>query len=220
MALTFSALVDEAVTESRRLERRKDAVRFVRSTIRESQALQLFANDLVEDQIAASATPFIWTPTAHIRTVQTVRYGLGGGYVYPEHVKPGKRQRDLDVYYYKAGEDIIFSGAPVGTLIDIAYYRVLPNLVYYDGQKGETAPASFDIETQAWTYTSATTDEEKETARDSVTNWLIFNWYDLIMEGTLAKLFKSTDDARARNHFSQYKSQQADLVAMASGVDS
>ncbi len=218
---TLTTLVQEAVRESRRMERVSDCVRFVRATVRECQALQLFDDDLVEEQLAADAVPFIWTPSATIRHLDFVRYHAGADYEYPTFIKPSLRQREAAFYYYKSGKSIVFAGASVGMLIDVSYYSTLPALNYYDPKLGLIEPASYDLMLRAWTYsTEGLSAEAQEAARDAVTNWLIFDWYDLIMEGVLAKLYKASDDDRARTHYSQYKAGQVELVAMASGINS
>ena len=51
-----------------------------------------------------------------------------------------------------------------------------------------------------------------EAARALVTNWLIFDWFDLVLEGTLAKIFKINADQRAVSTFALFKSFEKDLL--------
>ena len=52
----------------------------------------------------------------------------------------------------------------------------------------------------------------EEAARNAVTNWLILDWYQLILEGAVAKTFKIVGELdRARSSFALFKSQQNDL---------
>lgn len=46
-----------------------------------------------------------------------------------------------------------------------------------------------------------------------VSNWLLKDYYDTVLEGTLAKLFKSVGDARAPSSFALFKSMEDNLVA-------
>ncbi len=44
-------------------------------------------------------------------------------------------------------------------------------------------------------------------------NWLLKRWYEMILEGTLAKIYKTVGDERSKTSFSLYKSFQQDLLA-------
>jgi len=211
---TFSAIVDDTVTRTGRVNLRTDIVSYARVTMRESQSLIKSATDLIEDQITATASPHLWTKPQYFRELTAVRYpGIfdpRGNPIYPKRIQPGKAQRNVDYYFYSSGTSFVFSGVSENTLIDVAYLTWFTKLAYY--ATVAERPATFSLEDDEWSYATATTDEEKEAARNLVTNWLIFDWYDMVLEGTVAKVWKAVGDARAPSSFSLFKSLQKDMV--------
>lgn len=202
---TFSSLIDEAVVVSGRPDRLASMASYLRSTIRESQSLALFAHDLVEDEITPTANPHIWQVPEVFRTLLAVKYvDTIDGFEdrYPQLIPPGRKQRGIDDLYYVSGASIVFSGVdPTVDTIKLAYYSYAKALIYYDPS---SRPAIYDSET-GWN----TTDTAKQ---ELVSNWLLMHWYDLLLEGTLAKVFKITGDQRAVSSFALYKSMQKDLL--------
>ena len=96
---------------------------------------------------------------------------------------------------------ILIKGAVPGSkggwvLLSDAVKRRLPDDAPLPGAfrapGGEAAPAG-DAETEA-------APEEQEAARDQVTNWLLTDWYELCIEGGLAKLYNSINDDRRCFH--------------------
>lgn len=216
---TFTAAVNTAVVRSGRPDRVNDCVSWARMTMRECQVMALFFRDLVEDAITANSDPYLWTQPGVLRQMRTVQYpGLfdpQGNVIYPDHILPGRKQRGKTYFWYETGGDtIVFAGhgasSSGSTTINVAYLSYFPPLKYYTAS--ETVPANYTIEDGAWTYATASTDAEKEAARALVTNWMLFDWFDMIIEGTLAKLYKTNDDQRAPSTFALYKSYQKDLI--------
>lgn len=211
---TFSAAVDDTLARSLRKDRIVDIYSYVRSTLRECHGLAYFRNDFIEDTITTDAVPFIWTTPTEFRLLRTVRYPIfnrRGEQLYPDEIKPGKRQRETIYYYYGGPGYYAFAGLSSGVAIDVGYYGVTKKLPYY---ALADRPATFSLEDDAWSYKTATSDAEKLIAREQVSNWLLYNYYDTIIEGTLAKLFKAIDDPRARSSFALYKSYQNTLKAL------
>ena len=210
---TASAAVDEVIARSGRPDRKADIIAFIRTSIRECQVLAFFRNDMTEDTLTADAGPFIWTYPQEFRILRTVEYpinNLQGKARYPREILPGKLQREEVYYYYGGPGYYAFAGLSVGDLINVAYYSYLRKLPYYEIA---ARPATFSLEDNAWTYLTATTDADKLIAREAVSNWLLFNYYDTIVEGGLAKILKVVGDARAVSSFALYKSYQKDLKA-------
>jgi hypothetical protein len=210
---TFSSAVDDAIARSGRPDRRSDIIAFVRTTIRECQVRSYFRNDMIEDSLIADGNVFIWNYPQEFRMLRTVRYpwtNQRGEFIYPPEILPGRNQQGQDYYYYGGPGYFVFSGLQAGVSISVSYYKNSKKLPYF-----ETAsrPATFSLETDSWTYLTATTDAEKLSARELVSNWLLFNYYDLIIEGTLAKVFKIVGDSRASPSYALYKSLQNDLTA-------
>lgn len=212
---TFSAAVDSVIARSQRPDRRADIIAYVRQTMRECQVFKkiAFARDLIEDQLTATSSPFIWDRPQELRLLRTVQYGIFGArnaQIYPTFLRPGKKQETEQYYYYAGPDYFVFKGVDAGTIVNVAYYAYFKKLPYY---AIADRPAVFDLETDNWNYLTATTDQDKAIARALVSNWLLFDWYDLIVEGGLAKIFKTVGDQRAVSSFALYKSLQNDLMA-------
>lgn len=221
---TFSSAVDDTVVRCGRLDRRTDIISFVRMSIRELQTVRgfLFDYDIVEDVLTANAEPYVWTPdivlTKIWRTMRSVQYpGIyapDGKPIYADYIPIGKKQGEHDYYYYKSGDAYVFSGASGGTnalvSINIAYYAYVGILAYYATLTDR--PATFSLEDNIWSYATASTDVDKILARDLVTNWVLEKWYDAVVEGSLAKIFKTVADERARSSFALYSSYKKTLA--------
>ena len=209
---TFSAAVDDVVARSGRPDRKADIIAFIRTSVRECQIKAFFKKDMIEDTLTTDAEPYIWAYPQEFRIFRTARYPLTnmrGASLYPPEVLPGKKQREETYYYYGGPGYFAFAGLASGSEIDVAYYKVSKKLPYY---ATSLRPATFSLESDAWTYLTATTDAEKLTAREAVSNWLLFDYYDLIVEGGMAKILKVVGDARASASYALYKSYQNDLL--------
>ena len=202
---------------SGRPDKRSDIVGFVRQTIRELQVVDgvIIMKDLIEDTFTASTDPYVWTYPNTFRKMYSVQYadlvGENGRPVRPRFVQGPGRALDENPYaYYASGDSFVFVGHDAGT-IDVAYVTYVKPLVYYSSS--ETPPADFSLENYAWSYATAVTDQEKADAQASVSNWVLFNWFETVVEGALAKLYKINGDERAVSSFALYKSYQKDLKA-------
>lgn len=210
---TFSALVDDVISISLRGDRQADIYRYIWQTIRECQVKAFFAADRVEDSLSVDANPFVWEAPNIFRMMETVKYpyyDTQGNPIFPKYITPGKLQSREDYFYYRSGTAFVFGGLEAGVEISISYFVYALQLLYY---VADARPARFDLETQTWTYLTAVTDAEKLIAQALSTNWLIYRWYSLILEGTLAKLYKVVGDDRAAASYSLYKQSQNDLMA-------
>lgn len=212
---TFSALIDQAVSLSGRGKvARSQLTSYARSSMREAQADNLFERDLIEDTITADASPFIFTRPAELRFFRTVRYP---GEIYPPYITPGKRQFDVVKYYYAASTYFVFAGIEINDLLNIAYYTYFKKLVYFEVAD---RPARYFADLAKWQYLDGNGDFVDslgstvldEAAEALVTNWMIFDWFDLVLEGTLAKQFKVINDPRAPSTFALFKSMLKDLL--------
>lgn len=210
---TFSAAVDDVILRSGRPDRKPDIIAFVRVTIRELQALRFFKNDRVEDSLTADAATFVWDYPQEFRIIRTVRYPYFDrqqNRLYPPEILPGKKQKDYTQFYYGGAGYYVFAGLAIADIIDVAYYTFVKKLPYYTVA---TRPATFDLETDSWSYLTNGTDAEKLTAREKTSNWLLFNYYDTVVEGAMAKILKTVGDQRAVSSFALYKSYQMTLTA-------
>lgn len=214
---TFSALVDEVILRSQRRDRIADVVSYARTTIRECQVLAFFEQDLIEESITATAEPFEWPRPLNLRTILAAKpqdiIGRRGKKLYFTNRPPGQVVRDEDYFLYLSGDTFLFSGLSLesGLVIDIAYFTYSRKFIYY---VTDDRPAVWDPETETWSYHAnySATQELNDEAEALVTHWLLFYWYDLILEGVLAKIFKSVGDERSRTAFALFKSMQKDLL--------
>lgn len=223
---TFSAAVDQVVVRAGRPDRVADIMSYVRASTREGQTKNKFDRDMIEDQLTANAEPYIWTTPKHFRQMRTVEYPAivdgRGEPVRPRFRPPGRAQRKDNWYarheYYRGPTYFVFTGhgggAPGSATvpINIAYWSYFVPLQYY--KPTEEAPARYFIEDEAWTYDPEydVDDTTREAAQALVTNWMLFDWFDLAVEGGLAKIFKTYNDPRAISSFALFKSYIKDLL--------
>ena len=214
---TFSALIDEAILRSQRKDRINDIVSYARSTIRECQVLAFFEQDMLEDSLTVDVVPYLWPRPLHLRTLLAARpsevFTRRGKDLWFKNRTPGMDSAQEWYFLYLSGDTYIFSGTElvVGNVINVAYFTYARKFIYY---ALADRPATFDPETETWAYHadySATT-ALQETARGLVANWILTYWYDLILEGVLAKIFKTVGDERSRTAFALFKSMQKDLL--------
>lgn len=215
---TFSALIDEVKGRSQRRERIADMVSYARSTIRECQVQAHFEQDLVEGQFTIDAVPYEWARPMRLRALLAVKpNGVLDRHQNPiwfANKPPGEYRFGDRYFYYLSGSTFVFAGDDLeaSQMIDLAYFTYSRKFVYYETTAER--PATFDPETELWAYSAAydVDDTTRAAGRELVTNWLLENWYDTILEGTLAKIFKAVGDQRSKMAFSLYKSQQKDIL--------
>jgi len=226
---SFSSLIDQAIKETGRTSSLRSIISYGNSTIRECQALGLFARDLREVEETATANPHIYTKPRFFRSVRAIRYATCG--VYPKARLPGKVQKNQNYYFYAVDDSYVFKGPTVGEIIQMAVYYWARPLIYYgrlgqdtasyEGGPYTTRKAYFDLDEDAWMYLSAAGDSYVTTLGDEDTeaayrllaeNWVIADWWDLVLEGIKAKIHKQFgDNERASTHYSLYKQQQVDM---------
>jgi len=212
---TFSQIVDDAIRISGRGKVERTRITgYARATMRECQVRGLFKRDFIETQITATADPHIWTVPADFRIMHTVRYP---NEIYPHFREPGARQKDFDFFYYRATDYFALKGITAGDLIDLAYYSYFIPLVYFETTK---RPARYFADLAQWQYldgngiyqTTLGTTALDDAAELLVSNWMLFHWYDTVLEGTIAKVFKINGDSRAPSSFALFKSMQKDII--------
>lgn len=197
----YSEIVDAVILRSGRPDLALDVQSYVNQTIRQLSAKAFFDKNLVEDGVTAAADPHTWTRPVRLQRLQTVRYPSG---LYPEFHRPGRVLRNKSYYYYAAATYYIFKGCSTGT-VAVAYFQ-FPKRLEYRAAGIATRLAIYSQEDETWTYDpSLTTDALQLAQRENVSNWLLLDWYDLVMEGTLAKIFKQVKDTeRSATHYSQF----------------
>lgn len=235
---SFSGLIDAAIMATGKPGSLIYAVQAANLTIRECQAMGLFARDLIEDTLIPTdptSTTYVWTRPVNFRKLRTAKYTVSR--VYPDFILPGKKQAHQCEYFYAADNYFVFSGVPANDTIDIATYYWSTRLAYY-GQLGidtsifpggpyQTRPAFYDELLGIWQYLNSDGSEYVDTTGDPdtdaalqkvVSNWLTQDWYDLVLSGTKEKVWRSTGDARGPVEFSSYQTSKK-LLQTTSGYE-
>ena len=242
---SFSSLIDEVVLTTGRATSLISIVNYAKLTIRECQAFGLFARDLLEEQVLATASPFIWTRPTFFRMLRAVKYvnasinaSSEDRNIFPEFCPPGRIQKNKDYFFYAADDYYVFAGVQDNQTIDLANYYWSKPLVYY-GRLGVVTgqfpggpyvirPAYFDLSTAQWAYLNTAQDAYVFTTGDPAvdvalqllsTNWLVSDWRELIISGTKAKVFGNLgDETRANREYAFYKATQL-LMSNTVGVE-
>lgn len=216
---SFSALVDRVVKETGREQALLSVVGYANLTVRECQSLGLFARDLIEETIVATANPHIFTrPRGSVygsyRSLRAVKYATLS--YYPKMVRPGRAIEGKTAYYYAADNYYAFHGVQVNEEIHQASYYWAKPLRYfgrlgtittgYVGGPYTNRPAYLDIDTDTWMYLNVGEtayvddlgdDDEEDLRQRNAMNWVLEDWWDVVAEGVKAKLFKAVKDERA-----------------------
>lgn len=218
---TFSQLVDDVVSGTARTNKQADIARFINQVIREVHTDEtggaiVYSRNLVETTITATtATTYVWPVPQGLQSLLTVSYPdlslLEGGNVFPDFIRPGRRQNDSSYFYYRSGSSFVFYGfGDIGDTISVAYYLFPPRLQYY---ASGARPATYDSATQTWTYYDLSgsgginydeDDDSRELARDLTSNWILLDWEDMVAWGAKASLYALAGDERAAVHYSKF----------------
>lgn len=219
---SFSALVDRVVLETGREHALLSVLQYVNLTVRECQALGLFAKDLLEEEVVATASPHIFTRPRNWRSLRTVKYDQLS--YYPKMVRPGRAIEKVSAYYYAADDYYAFHGVTVGeSIFTAAYYWAKPLQYFgllgtittgFQGGPYTIRPAYFNITDDLWYYlnagqtayvTSLGNLTEEALRRRNSFNWVLDEWWDVVVEGVKAKLFKQYKDERAPAAYAAYQ---------------
>lgn len=233
---SFSALIDRAIIETGKTQAFLSAISYANLTVRECQALGLFAQDLIEDGVVADASPFIWPRPTDFRSLRLVQYNTTK--TFPKYRMPGRgKNQNPDAYYYASSGNFNFWGIGIGEQLNTGIYYWAKPLIYFArlGVVTTSFPngpyadreAYYDTLANEWKYldddglsyvSTINDDDEEELRRGNASNWLTREWFDLISEGVKAKLFKQYGDARAPLSYALYKEGQRTL-ALTSGSE-
>jgi hypothetical protein len=235
---SFSALVDRVILETGRQSALLSVIQYVNLSVRECQTLGLFSRDLLEEQVTATANPHIYTRPRNYRSLRAVRYDTLD--YYPKMRRPGRAVQNASAFYYAADDYYAFHGVQEGEVITMANYYWAKPLQYfgrlgtittgYPGGPYDNRLAYYDISTDKWQYLNDTStayvdegviadgEDEEETRRLNATNWLVDDWWDMILAGAKAKLFKDFKDERATAAYAFY-SQMQDMMRNTVGIE-
>jgi hypothetical protein len=229
--LSFSGLIDAAIMATGKPNLLTNAVSYANAVVRECQALGLFARDMIEDALLVPSdqdpnSAYVWTRPPLFRSLRAVKYISAD--VYPKLALPGRIQRNTRHYFYAADNYFTFKGACAGETIATATYYWSRRLGYYGALNVSTAnfpggpydirPAFYDTDEQKWQYLNTAETAYVDTTGDPVvdaarqlivSNWLVQDWYDLILSGTINKILTRGGDPRSGAEFSNYTRMQA-----------
>jgi hypothetical protein len=221
---TFSQLVDEVVTETRRPDLRAEIAVYLNQTIREvhfepSRGNVVFyrENRRELEIVATSADSEIWDlpNPATFQGMEAVRYASMNHLnrlAWAKEINPGSIMATEPFYWYRAGSQVAFGGyigyGGIGGIIQLSYFEYPRSLKYKAAAERE---AEYDSETGFTYYTVDSVDydstpELQAQAQERVTNWLLMRWADVLREGLRAKIFKRlSDDVRQRTSYSLFQ---------------
>lgn len=215
---TFSQLVDEMVSETKRPDLISEIARYVNQTVREvhfdpTRGGAIFYDDnFREAQVTATSdstqTWEIESPTTFQKMAAVGfpnQWNRDGQAIWAVETTPGRHLNAIENYYYRSGNTFVFAGfGSPGSKINLGWYEFPRSLKY---KQPAARPASYDPE-EGWTYAAGVdTPELQEAARLVTTNWLLLRWSDIMAEGIRAKLYKRLSDTeRARTSYSLYQS--------------
>jgi hypothetical protein len=221
--ITFSQLVDEMVSETRRPDLRNEIATYLNQTIREvhfepTRGNVIFYSENRQDvQITASADQGELWPLPNPATfqgVETVRFASHylGRFEFAQEINPGPNTASKPFFWYRAGPQLVFGGAVgyggVGGIIQISYFEYPRSLKYKAAGQRE---AEYDSDI-GWTYYTVgavnydLTPESRALAQSRTTNWLLFRWSDVLREGLRAKIYKRlSDQLRSQTSYSLYQ---------------
>lgn len=221
---TFSQMVDEMVSETKRPDLVNEIARYVNQTIREihftsdRNAAVFFTSNLQEAMIVADHdSRLVWEmpdPT-RFQKMLGVKYfnslDSAGDAVWARETSPGRHMNDLCHFYYRVGGTFAFHGfGGLNSQVGLAWYEFPRSLKY---KVPAARPAEYDVDS-GWVYDPlVNTPELEEGARELTSNWLLLRWTDVIAEGVRAKVYKRlSDDARSRTCYSLYQSLRQGLI--------
>jgi len=216
---TFSQLVDEAISETKRFDLATEIAAYVNQTVREvhfrsDTGSVLYYRDNLQEQLltATSDDSFGWDipNPAIFQGLVGVQYAdqwdpdRNCQGVWAVEVTPSRNMQHYKHSFYRIGGGFAFANyGSTGSRIKLAYFQYPPRLKYYTVAN---RPASWDDAT-GWTYGTGydTDDETRAAARALVTNWILLRWHDVISEGIRAKVYKRvSDEVRGRTAYSLY----------------
>jgi len=210
---TFSALVDDIVQERQRPDMRAAIARYVNQTIRElhirpgnGAPIRFEANMVEVEVLLTGSAPYTWDiPEAQRFMDVGAVYHKNYGVYMPRKIPSVSRNLQMEplsnLYWYRSGHTLAFSGVVEGHTIQLAYYLYPRNLPYLLAADREVI---HDVEADAYTTPLGATPTEAQIEKE--TNWILQRWPMVVAEGTTAKVFRILgDDTRSRTAYSAYE---------------
>ena len=216
---TFTAAVDAVVTRSGRSPFRNEIASQVRQIYRSNQCDGFYSQDRIEESDIGNflidgivPQPLLWSIPYNFRQIEaarvTNRKGARDEILYFQRRPPGTIKRDdvTRLMYYRGGDTIVFSGHRTTDIIGVSYFTYLPPLHDYGAEIADR-PWRYDIETEEWIDQRSSFpvgDSRLSAPLIGSTNWLLFDWFELVVRGALSAILNATDDPRGAKVFAEY----------------
>ena len=225
---TFSAAIDRVVQRAGKSPLREDIASLVRQVIRSNQVLSDFAQDRSEVALEADVVPYEWRVPEHFRKVELARvmnrFGPRGEPLLFRKMPPGNVGVVSSVIanerrtYYRGGNTVVFGGHRAGDMLGISYFSYLPPLPDF-GDVLAQRPWVYDLQNGSWLdqrgdyglLADGSVDPRSTSPLDVSTNWLLFDWFELIVKGAMSGILNATDDPRGPKVFAEYSALQSAL---------
>lgn len=199
----FSELVDRCVSISGRPDQLNSIVAHANETMRTISKRGDWPDDSVEERFPVDPLGqgmTVWEPSVGRSRFRREDYIEDARGAEPTAVRPSRRVRELEFYYYRSGESFVFKGG-VGH-IDAYYYAYQPWLRYYPAN---ARPNTFSIADGGWT-------NDDPDAIALVSNWMLERHNAIVEAGTLQRFFASKQDQRQLLFFSIFNEGIADIT--------
>lgn len=212
---TFSVMVDELAAEAVRPDMRAVLATYVNQTIRDvhfrpqtNMPVNYDANRFEETLVAATDSPVLWAlpSVTRFQDLESVYCREYRRYLVRKNPSVALKESNepfAELYWYRTGPSIAFSGIVTGLHLDLSYFMFPQTLVY---RASADRLIRYDPATDSYVLIAGGgAPSESQLALE--TNWLLQRWEHVIREGARAKLYKRLgDDVRTRMAFSSFES--------------
>lgn len=192
----FSELVDRCVKIAGRPDQLTSIVMAANEAMRAISKTGNWPDDTLEEVALPpidTTAPFVWTPEVGRQRFRREEYLEDANGREPTAVRPSRRIRDLNFYYYRSGSSFVFKGNQGA--VHIYYYAYQPWLTYYPVN---ARPSVFDIQTGEYS-------DDDPAVVDLVSNWMLERHNSTVEAGALARFFAGKQDPRQSLHYSIFQ---------------
>lgn len=210
----FSELVDACVRGTGRPDELVSISRIANEIIREICKRDDWDDDIVEEMIPYPDPPLVdqplvWRPEVGRQRFRRPLYVEDGCGCKVMFVRPSARMKFTDRFFYRSGEDLVFS-RNVCFPIKFSYYAYPAWLKYFPKN---SRPAEWDIGEGDWTGTPSEVDIER------VSNWVLERHWAVVEAGTMARFFALKQDPRQTVHYSIYQQGISHIIRSESSAE-
>lgn len=218
MIKTFNNLVDECIEESNRPDFKTQIISLAYSIINKIHSIGEWRRDYAEAEFFRETAPsniddykaFSFELPPRFRKIRAlVAVTSDSREAYLPEIYPSIGQRDALEYYYQYRNNLMCYCYAGIESIKLAYYNQCNTFIYYEA--GNNPPAKYDNALGKWSFllngkyeASLDSPEAEQAAMDSVTDWLITNYFDMVKNGILNRIFSVLGDERYKIAYSTY----------------